>query len=93
MCYYCGRCGSYVGCHNNTKRPLGTMAKKNLRRKRINAHNAIDIVWKTGKMTRTDVYKLLKNYFEKEIHIGESNIKECEKIINFAEKLKRQFFS
>ena len=30
MCYYCKDCDAYVGCHDNTKRALGTMANQEL---------------------------------------------------------------
>ena len=59
MCYYCADCDAYVGCHQNTQIPLGTMANKELRGLRIKAHNLIDPLWKSGKMKRGDVYKAL----------------------------------
>ena len=76
MCYYCDNCDAYVGCHQNTKTPLGTMANKELRSLRIKVHAKIDPLWKSGKMTRKEVYKMIDN-----IHIGESTIKQCKDLL------------
>lgn len=81
MCYYCKPCDAYVGCHKNTMKPLGTMANRELREWRKKAHAAIDPWWKNGTMTRQGVYTALKNYFGKEIHIGECNIDMCKTIV------------
>ena len=86
MCYYCKPCGTYVGCHENTKRPLGTMADKETMGWRKKAHAAIDSLWGSGKMKRKEVYKMLKEKLGKEIHIGESDIEACKNIIKFINK-------
>lgn len=88
MCYYCVYCGAYVGCHNNTKQPLGTMANAELRTWRIKAHDSIDCYWKSGKMRRQEVYSRLKELLGKEIHIGEADIEMCKKIIDVSSVLK-----
>lgn len=36
--YYCTNCGAYVGVHDGTKKPLGTLANAALRSKRREAH-------------------------------------------------------
>jgi len=81
MCWYCKDCDSYVGCHNNTKKPLGTMANKELRGWRIKAHAVIDPLWRNGEMKRHEVYKMLADEFGRVIHIGESNIRTCKEIL------------
>lgn len=81
MCYYCKDCDAYVGCHQNTRKPLGTMANKELRGWRRKAHEAIDPLWKNGQYTRKIVYEMLKDTFGKKTHIGESDIETCQKII------------
>lgn len=82
-CYLCKDCDAYVGCHNNTKVPLGTLANKDLRNLRRQAHALFDPLWKTGKMTRKEAYKLLDDHFGREIHIGESDNAQCMAIIHF----------
>lgn len=86
MVWYCKDCDAYVGCHNNTKTPLGIMANRELREWRIKAHAAIDPLWKTGFMTRKEVYALLEGYFGKPIHMGESTIEICQLVIAYVEQ-------
>ena len=80
--YYCKNCGASVGCHNNTRVPLGRMANAKLRQKRIDTHNVVDDYWRYGEYTRDEVYNKLKNYFGFSVHIGNCNIKMCDTIIN-----------
>lgn len=84
MCYYCRPCDAYVGCHNNSRRPLGTMANKETREWRKKAHAAIDPIWQRKMMTRTKLYEL-KKHFGHEVHIGESDAAQCRAIIQFGE--------
>jgi len=83
MIYLCKPCDAYVGCHNNTKRPLGTMANKELRMWRGKAHANIDPIWKSGKMTRKDMYGFLSKTFGFDIHVAESDIDMCKKLATF----------
>ena len=39
-------CDSYIGAHKKSMRPMGTMADSDLRNKRIEAHRALDAIWK-----------------------------------------------
>ena len=52
---------------------MGTMADSNLRNKRIEAHRALDAIWKNGYMTKHSTYIWLQNRLnlrEKDTHIG-----------------------
>ncbi len=82
MCYFCKPCDSYVGCHQNTRRPLGTMANAELRKWRMEAHKVIDSRWKSGEMGRKEMYKMLDQMMGKVMHIGESTVEECKEIIS-----------
>ena len=62
-CYYCEPCNAYVGCHKNSRKPLGTLANKELRELRIRTHEIFDPLWKSGKMTRSEAYKMLEVKF------------------------------
>ena len=81
MCWYCKNCDAYVGCHENTKVPLGSMANKELRDWRKKAHAIIDPLWKSGKMKRKEVYAKLKEQFGFEVHVAKSDIDMCKRII------------
>lgn len=83
MCYWCKDCDAYVGCHNNTREALGTMANKELRGWRHQAHLAFDPLWQKWGLTRNEAYGILDTYFKREVHIGEADIETCKKIINY----------
>jgi hypothetical protein len=78
----------YVGCHQNSRTPLGTMANKELRAWRIKAHAAIDPIWKDGRMQRQEVYDWLSERRGFRVHVGESDIAACRQIIHLAEQLE-----
>jgi hypothetical protein len=78
MMWFCRKDDAYVGCHNNTTRPLGVMANKELRGWRIKAHDHVDQLWKTKRLT---LYRRLNDWFGKEVHIGEADIDMCRQII------------
>lgn len=55
--YVCGRypaCDCYVAAHRKTMLPMGTLADKTLRKKRHDAHVALDSLWKNGIMSRKE---------------------------------------
>lgn len=81
MMYLCRSCDARVGCHENSRKPLGTMANKELREWRVRAHDHIDPLWKSGELKRAQVYDRLKRSFGRDIHIGESDIATCQKIL------------
>lgn len=80
MCYYCKSCDAYVGTHNNTTKPLGTMANGELRKARMAAHANLDRYWKEGIMSRGTMYAKLKEIFGREIHVGESDLETAKKL-------------
>ncbi len=80
MCYYCKKDDAYVGCHQNSREPLGTMANKELRELRKQCHKLFDPLWKTGKMTRPQAYEYL--YEKTKVnHIAWTNKEDCLRII------------
>lgn len=87
MMYYCKPCDAYVGCHQNTRQPLGVLANKELREWRKKAHAVFDPLWKTKKMNRQDAYHLLYEKTGKWIHMGESDIETCKLVIETVNNL------
>lgn len=81
MCYLC-ECGAYVGCHNNTRTPLGSLANEELQQLRHQVHLKIDPYWQTGKISRDELYeKLSKKLGFKRYHTGRTNIEMCKNIL------------
>lgn len=81
MMWFCRKDDAYVGCHENTQRPLGVMADKKLRGWRVKAHEHIDQLWKSKRMKRSTLYRRLNDWFGKEVHVGEADIVMCKEII------------
>ena len=86
MIWLCKPCDAYVGCHNNTKKPLGTIADRATRQARKNTHAILDPLWRNGTYGRKEIYAKLKEHFGREIHVGESSIEQCKEISDFITK-------
>ena len=90
MCYYCKKCDAYVGCHNNSKKALGTLANVGLREWRKKAHKRFDPLWRRGKNKqnrRSKAYIWLSEQLGvPSVHIGEANTETCQKIIEACNK-------
>jgi hypothetical protein len=82
MCYWCKDCDAYVGCHNNTKAPLGSMANKELRQWRMKVHDKMDPLWKSGNIKRSKLYSIISKIIGKPYHTGECDIEMCKKILS-----------
>ena len=74
--YVCSRypaCDAYVAAHKDTLLPMGTLADRNLRRKRMEAHSALNQLIGSGIMTRKQAYRWLQLQLglpESEAHIA-----------------------
>jgi len=87
MCYYCKPCDAYVGCHKNSRKPLGTMANAELREWRRKAHATFDPIWKNrSQKGRGKLYAEISRHFGHEIHIGECDIGYCRAVIEWCEQ-------
>ena len=81
--YVCTPCDARVGTHAGTGRPLGRLANADLRKAKVNAHNALDPYWQDGRMTRTEAYRRLAELMDipiEECHIGEFTLEQCERV-------------
>lgn len=89
MIYICTSCGAYVGVHKGTSTPLGSLANKELRLYRKEAHKYFDNIWRRKKKTgdryaRSKAYKWLSNKMKlppNKTHIGMFEIDQCKKVI------------
>lgn len=90
--YYCGFCEAYVGTHPRTHIPLGTMATSALRKKRMEAHEAFDPIWRSGKVSRGQAYHLLACALKipkGECHMSWFEAEQCDQVIAAAPKIKQ----
>lgn len=92
--YVCARfpvCDAYVAAHKRTRLPMGSLANAELRRKRIQAHAALDRLWEDGLMSKKQAYLWLQAKLGlpgEETHIGRFSTFRCEQVI----QLCRSFF-
>lgn len=87
MIWICRPCGAYVGTHKGSKdhKPLGRLAKADLRAARIEAHRYFDEIWKAGHhKKRRDAYAWLAGQMGRELkktHISWFDLYECQQVI------------
>ena len=93
--YVCTRypaCDSYVGVHQKTLKPKGTLANGDLRHKRILAHKAFNRFWESGLMEKWQAYKWLQAKFglnENQAHIGKFSDFMCDELIAACEQVMK----
>lgn len=86
MCSRWPECDSYVGLHQGTLKPKGTLADAPTREARKKAHAAFDPLWrwfrKDDAVRRNERYAwLAKKLGVAEAHIGEADVETCQKIV------------
>lgn len=85
-------CNSYVGVHENTLLPKGTLANGDLRNKRIRAHKTFELIWESGIMKKSEAYRWMQYKFgltSRQAHIGLFSEYMCEQVIFECEKALR----
>lgn len=90
VCSQYPKCNAYVGVHEGTLKPLGTLANAELRSKRIHAHHLFDRIWQSGIMSRDAAYQWLRYSFGLTgayAHIGEFSDYYCEQLIDMSKQL------
>ena len=92
--YVCGRypaCDCYVAAHRKTMLPMGTLADKALRKKRHDAHVALDSLWKNGIMSRKEAYRLLQLSMglpAEDAHIAKFSAARCDEVITLSRRFR-----
>lgn len=90
--YVCARypfCDSYVRAHADSQMPMGTLANKALRRKRRDAHIALQSLLDSGLMTKKEAYRWLQVQMglpADEAHIGKFSERRCEEVIRLCRR-------
>ncbi len=86
MIWMCKPCDAYTGVHSSspTFKPLGTLAKKELRALRRKAHALFDPMWQSKKMTRSEAYSQLAklmNLPKEKTHVAMFSEDQCKEAI------------
>ena len=82
--WLCKPCEAWVGCHPNTKKPLGIVANAELRKLKSEVHANFDPLWKDGRMSRKEAYAWLSHVLAipiEETHVGMFTNELCERAI------------
>lgn len=85
----CAPCGAYVGCHPGTERPLGRLANAELRRAKVAAHGAFDLLWRARGWKRNAAYRWLADQLgidREQCHIGMFNVATCARVVAVCEQ-------
>lgn len=83
--FWCEPCDAYVGTHNRTNEPFGTLADAYLRKLRILTHATFDRLWKEEGYDHTEAYLMLAqgmNIPFESCHIAMFNNAQCRRAID-----------
>ncbi len=90
--WMCRPCRAWVGCHERTGVPLGRLARAELRRLKMDAHSALDPLWKLYGWKRVWVYQWLSRELKipaDKCHIGMFDEAQCKAVIKAVQRLMR----
>ena len=90
VCSHYPACDSYVGVHQGTLLPKGSLAGPALRKKRIQAHRIFDQLWRQGIFSRQEAYRWIADRFcleTHQAHIGNFSDYMCDQLIQEASKV------
>lgn len=96
VCFNYPQCNSFVGCHSNTDKPLGTLANSELRNKRRETHSMFDQLWrgKNRKMNRAAAYQWMAkvmNLSNDKAHIAMMDLSQCKNLIQLTKQYLKEF--
>jgi hypothetical protein len=86
-------CRAYVGMHQFTNIPLGSLADSATRRARAGVKEVFNALWRSGRMTREQAYKWLAGELgmkPSETHIGWMDVQTCQRALAACLKLARE---
>jgi hypothetical protein len=99
VCERFPKCNAYVGCHPGTKKPLGRLADKELRKAKMAAHAAFDRLWKAKialgsqkKRARGAGYQWLADQLgipADQCHIGMFDAETCRRVVEICKPYLR----
>ena len=91
--WQCKFCGGYVGVHPHTINPLGSIPTEGVRRMRLKVHSLIDPLWRSGHISRGEIYRRLSKAVGHQFHNGTSeSVEELEIAYKEGEKIKEELF-
>lgn len=90
--WVCDTCGNFVGCHHKTKqrtKPLGCIATQAIKEARKRIHWIMDPLWKSGKLSRKEVYAKIAEKLGYEYHTADiRSVEEANRVYNIVRELR-----
>lgn len=91
LMYECPFCHNRVGVHKGTTKPLGCIPTQKMKVARRQVHSLIDPLWKSGKITRKELYKRISEKVGWSYHTGATkNLQELREAYKIGLELKRE---
>lgn len=91
--WICDVCLNFVGCHHKTKdftRPLGCIATPEIKDARQHIHKLIDPIWKSRRIERKELYKIISRRLGYEYHTSEiRNLDTAREIYKLISQIKK----
>ena len=91
--YECPACNASVECHPGTLVAMGFVARRKLKEKRNQVHQVLDELWKTDKLSRSEVYAKLRgkmNLTKAACHVAKFNESQCEQALECLKQIKKE---
>lgn len=80
-------CRGSHNCNKRTAEPLGVPADGATRRLRMETHEILDQLWKSGRMSRNETYQWLSKVMGMvDAHVGKFNDDDCRRAIKLCRK-------
>lgn len=87
----CPSCHNHVGCHSHSTRPLGVIPSRELRAVRSRIHDLIDPIWRSHRMSRSEVYSRLSEVLGREYHTADlRSLYEASLVYREAQAIERE---
>ena len=88
----CDTCGNFVGCHHKTKdrtRPLGCIPTREIKQARIAIHDKVDPLWRSGKVGRAKLYKMISREIGRQYHTANiRSMEEASQVFDAVNKIR-----
>ena len=88
----CDACSNYVGCHHKTANrtnPLGNIPTPAIRKARKHIHAILDPIWKSGVISRNELYQRISDHMGFGYHTAQlRTIEECRQVYSFVKGIQ-----
>jgi hypothetical protein len=88
----CDQCWNFVGCHHKSAqrtRPLGNIPTFEIKLYRKEIHRIMDPLWKSGRISRSAIYKMIGKHIGHNYHTGEiKSVEDAKRVLEFVNSIR-----